>query len=396
MATKEVTLNQLLDDAVETLPFVRRKIMQARMRNPRARAKVLDELQLSIYEDPRAASMGIQPAFGSASFTAETPFSIDIDNLERILKLIVEYLPQIIQLITALFGSVLLLIAFSASSAGAAELNPLAAAEIRFASLQAAEVAPAVPVVSAAIELAADCKCKSRGTCDCTDCQCENCPCKDAKSDTVDEMTGVPIEGDVVIMLSTPGCQPCEAWKLSDEPQVLKSQGYRVYVHSDTTKHVNVRSYPTFVVYRSGLRSIIEGPIKAVRRVITAPVRALAPAPIASAPIATVSYSAPVASPMPPSEPAFIGNRGNDWLIGGQPWSRQSLINHLATHSNHGHSVSQLQGMSLSQLNALHNADHEGRRPPMQSAAMSGCPNGNCPPSTSGSYRSRGLFGLFR
>lgn len=95
----------------------------------------------------------------------------------------------------------------------------------------------------------------------------------------------------------------------------------------------------------------------------------------------------PIQSSRPVSSP------GRSWTINGQAWTQQTLTSHLSSHPNHSRSMSQLQGMSLGQLDALHTADHERTRstPVMRSApTRSSCPGGVCP------TRTRQRFGLFR
>ena len=126
MASK-VSISDLLDRAVEKLPFLRRVVTKRRFaRNPEYRAAVLDEIALKLVDDPRAVELlgvGFCDTLCSGEATVETAFfEVDkIDNLERILKIIVEYLPQILAIVMKLFAASILFLAlaFMTSSANA-------------------------------------------------------------------------------------------------------------------------------------------------------------------------------------------------------------------------------------------------------------------------------------
>lgn len=153
-----------------------------------------------------------------------------------------------------------------------------------------------------------------------------------------------------ITMFSLEGCQPCELWWATERPKYVR-QGW------DVRRVYGVRkpSYPAFAVddlkaIHSHNRWLTTGD---VRRFLGVPVKAAA----------TIRNSRIVQS-------------GNDWLIGGRPWSEQSLRNHLYSHSAHRHPAGSLDSLSLDELQALHNADHEGRS---VASVASSCPGGNCP-----------------
>jgi hypothetical protein len=153
-----------------------------------------------------------------------------------------------------------------------------------------------------------------------------------------------------IAMFSLEGCQPCELWWATERPK-YERQGW------DVRRVYGVRkpSYPSFAVddlkvIHSHNRWLTTGD---VRRFLGQPVKA------------TVRKVGAVF-------------RGSDWLIGGRPWSEQSLRNHLYSHSAHRHPAGSLDGLSLDELQALHNADHEGRSV-ARVASVSSCPGGNCP-----------------
>lgn len=223
------------------------------------------------------------------------------------------------------------------------------------------------------------CSCKSGGECDCVDCDCEGCPCGDVvakKAVAVDPVTGIAVGGPAIIQLSTQGCLPCVRWELEEKPKYVR-QGWEVPAPVFGTA---ASAYPAFRIYDGKRWHQHTGWLSGddVRRMLGG--AASSSSPRVSAGAAMVSARAAAAA------------SGRDWLIGGQPWTRQSLVDHLASHSSHGHSRAQLQAMSLDQLNALHNSDHESQRAPMRSTVMSGCPGGSCPPARSVPAR-RGFFG---
>lgn len=122
------SVSDLLDRSVEKLPFLRRTVTKFRFRNKAYRAAVLNELAIQLIDDPRAVELlgaDFCANLANGSITVETAFiDVDkIDNLERILALIVEYLPQILAIVMKLFAaSVLFLaLAFSTSSANAGD-----------------------------------------------------------------------------------------------------------------------------------------------------------------------------------------------------------------------------------------------------------------------------------
>lgn len=84
---------------------------------------------------------------------------------------------------------------------------------------------------------------------------------------------------------------------------------------------------------------------------------------------------------------------GVQWHIVGSAETKQELIDHLMSHSNHSdvraiYSRSDLQAMSREQLLTLHDDSHRHvvvnvSRPRTQTYYSSDCPNGNCPQAQS-------------
>ena len=85
---------------------------------------MLEEIALKLVEDQRAVEiLGVDFCDNllHGSCTVETAIEVDrIDNLERLLKIIVEYLPQILSMILRLFASLLLVLLFSLAASSTA------------------------------------------------------------------------------------------------------------------------------------------------------------------------------------------------------------------------------------------------------------------------------------
>lgn len=97
--TRSISLDEALDLAVNKLGPLRERVMRRRLRNAEYRESVLDELALKLSACPDCASLGIQTVFSSSGFSAHTPFQINLDNLERFLQIIIQYLPTILDLV---------------------------------------------------------------------------------------------------------------------------------------------------------------------------------------------------------------------------------------------------------------------------------------------------------
>lgn len=236
--------------------------------------------------------------------------------------------------------------------------------------------APIIQTVEYIGDETAACSCQNGGKCDCDDCSCDRCKTVAKQSLATDPLTGIEVSGPAIVQLSIAGCGPCIRWMNQEAPR-YELKGWQV---TDPVYGITVPAYPSFRIYDGKRWHQHTGWLTGddMRRILGGGT-ASSSNPRASAGAAVVRDPA-----------AAAVSFGRDWLIGGQPWTRQSLINHLATHSSHGHSRASLQSMSLDQLNALHNADHESQRAPVRSAVMSGCPGGSCPPAT---RTHRGLFG---
>lgn len=101
--TMSKTLSQLLDDAVDASPFFRRMAYKWKLRNASFRDKVLIDLRVKLHDDPEVQEMGISTILASDAFNANAVIQIDLDKLEKLIQLIIKYLPEIIKLIGILF-----------------------------------------------------------------------------------------------------------------------------------------------------------------------------------------------------------------------------------------------------------------------------------------------------
>lgn len=171
MTTVTKSVDEMIDDAIERLPFLRRKIVQRNLaRNPEKREEIADQVLLKMSEDPQASAVfgsSIAAGMASGSITAKTPFSLDIDKLEQLIQLILKYLPQILQLFK-LFVSIALFIVFSLAmesrvfaasppncANGVCRLQQVSSTSPRVAAVPISpRIAAAVPVVSSVVNQA--------------------------------------------------------------------------------------------------------------------------------------------------------------------------------------------------------------------------------------------------
>jgi hypothetical protein len=119
MSMTTISLNEALDQAVASLGPIRRRVNEKRLKNPKYRDAVLDELAMRLSEDKDCPCQAIMAADG---FSATTRFELDLDNLEKFLQIIIKYLPTILELVLKflpLFMSLLLAAVFSVSTAQA-------------------------------------------------------------------------------------------------------------------------------------------------------------------------------------------------------------------------------------------------------------------------------------
>ena len=116
MATVTKTVDEMIDNAIEDLPFVRRRIVKRKLaNNPEKRAEIADQVLLALSKDETtdtAFGDGTAQGFASGAITAQTPIGIDVDKLAKILELIFTYLPKILDLLK-LFASIVIFFAIS-------------------------------------------------------------------------------------------------------------------------------------------------------------------------------------------------------------------------------------------------------------------------------------------
>ena len=116
MATVTKTVDEMIDNAIERLPFLRRKIVNHNLaHNPHRREEIADRVLLELSKDSAAEAIfgsSIAAGIESGAITAKTPIGIDVDKLAKILELIFTYLPKILDLLK-LFASIVIFFAIS-------------------------------------------------------------------------------------------------------------------------------------------------------------------------------------------------------------------------------------------------------------------------------------------
>lgn len=121
-STNTYSMSELLDQTVERLPFLRRKVAQRRLRNDKYRAALLTELCLKCCDDSEVSEiLGVPTCSGlmSGAITATDKFSIDPDKLERLFQILIEYLPKLLEIILPLFmQTILFVLAMTIFSSG--------------------------------------------------------------------------------------------------------------------------------------------------------------------------------------------------------------------------------------------------------------------------------------
>lgn len=111
------SVNELIDEAVEELPFIRRRMTKRWLARGDNHAELSDSVMLKLCDCEEVKAMGLSQGFASGAIAADTPIGFDPENLRKFLDLIIEYLPKILQIIMPLFLSVVpILLAFAAGS----------------------------------------------------------------------------------------------------------------------------------------------------------------------------------------------------------------------------------------------------------------------------------------
>lgn len=192
-----------------------------------------------------------------------------------------------------------------------------------------------------------ECECEIGSGCKCDNCECGPKPFVFAEQPksapktitTITEpMTGIAVRGPAVVMISAPWCGPCQVFKRGTMPASLKAKGWEFIV--DESQRSGAKVYPTFRIYNGKRWHTTTGSLTGAK-------------------LQAILALPPKSSFVPIRE--RVQTTPQSWLLDGEPWTRESLIDHLADHPNHGHSRQMLERMSLGQLNQLHTDDHEER-----------------------------------
>jgi len=115
-----LTIQELVHAAIATMPRWQRAFVKATLLRPRKRAEVYAGLGYQLSHDTAFLEYCENPTvFTGDSFGADTPIEFDPANLEAILQIILEYLPQILQLFL-MFATIFLAVGLSVAYTGQA------------------------------------------------------------------------------------------------------------------------------------------------------------------------------------------------------------------------------------------------------------------------------------
>jgi len=196
-----------------------------------------------------------------------------------------------------------------------------------------------------------ECECEIGNGCKCDVCKCDPRPVVIAEQPKpaeqskpkpavaiIEPMTGIVVSGAAVVMISAPWCEPCQQFKRGTMPASLKARGWEFAV--DESQRTGAKVYPTFRIYDGKRWHTTTGNLTGAK-------------------LQSILALPPKSRFVPIRE--RVQATPQSWILDGEPWTRQSLIDHLADHPNHGHSRQQLEAMTMDQLDRLHTSDHEGR-----------------------------------
>ena len=229
------TISEVCDDAVNELPFLRRKFVQGQFkRKPAKRAEFEERAMLLFAEHPdvQAVVVNLDDAESEVEFDspvlfaealmagtiqADTPFAIDTDKLREILDLLIEYAPKILEIVLtliSLFGAILLLL-----------LLPQSAVAAQDAYVFAPPAATAV-----------------------VDSQVRFISTKYEDAYKVADEQNLPL----LVFVTTDGCLYCEImWRDTVMPMIKAGELKAVAkVNQVKDQRFNARAFPTLIVYR--------------------------------------------------------------------------------------------------------------------------------------------------
>lgn len=93
---KTTTMDKLLDEAVDKLPPLRKRVMKRILGSPERRAEVIDLCAVKLAENPKLK--GYAATFNSEDFDGETEMGVNPDTLKVILDALMKFLPILISL----------------------------------------------------------------------------------------------------------------------------------------------------------------------------------------------------------------------------------------------------------------------------------------------------------
>lgn len=197
---------------------------------------------------------------------------------------------------------------------------------------------PVDRVALPASELA--CECEIGNGCKCDGCKCEEPATiqvvekpQPPKVLSVDPTTGFAATKPAVVMISRPWCGPCQAWKNGPMPGQLVSQGWDFAVDENASAKV----FPTYRIFDGRKWHTVSGPLTPLRLRMV------------------LSLTIRPAIPMRER----VQSQGTSWPIDSEPWTRESLIDHLVNSPNHQYNRQSIEGLTFEQIDKLHTEDHE-------------------------------------
>lgn len=158
MSSPSYSVSELLDLAVDKLPPLRRRVVKLRLSSRKYRDALLDELALKLCDNPESSAIlgaGVVTGLMDGGISSQEKFGFDPANLEKLLQIIIKYLPELLAIILPLFMQLaILMLVLSIGSIASAQdcyTDPLTGREVCPLKKVAAAVGKTVNAFGAAI-----------------------------------------------------------------------------------------------------------------------------------------------------------------------------------------------------------------------------------------------------
>ena len=116
--SKAISLNEMLDQAIEQMPSgYKKRILQRRLKRPGYRDNLLDELREKL-EDDENVPASFRKVCGDDSFGSSHYVELEFDDIKEIIKLIIKYLPIIIKILAIFLTPLVMLFILPTALAG--------------------------------------------------------------------------------------------------------------------------------------------------------------------------------------------------------------------------------------------------------------------------------------